>query len=70
MNEQQTKLLNKIMSDKYSVGSFCGMIFNACINERNLNKNAIKELIILALDIRLIANKMLKRGENNGSTTN
>jgi len=54
------------MDDKYAVGSFCGMVFNASIEQSNkgINPN-IENLIQRALQVRIIASRMVNDGKNN-----
>jgi hypothetical protein len=56
LNEQQQGLLKAIMIDKFSNGAFCGMVFNAYIqNMLNNGTTDIEGLIATALNVRLKA---------------
>jgi len=57
LNEEQTKLLEEIMNDKYSRGSFSGMVFNAVISTKS-TKDDIVDILALALEVRLQLEKL------------
>jgi hypothetical protein len=64
LTRDEVDLLNMIFNDKYSVGGFCGMIFNR-ISEfekpfDTITDEEITKVIKLALRIRLLANKLGK----------
>lgn len=59
MNKEKIELLSKIMNDKYAVGPFAGMIFNALRDARLKGVNATEEqLIDQALEVRLTMETM------------
>ena len=60
MNQEEKKLLKQIVDDKYSVGSFCGMIFNSMISQPDWSEQKIEDNISLALKIRLVAERISK----------
>jgi len=49
LTERQKKILTKIVNDKYSVGAFSGMIFNAVLAHPDLT---IEEHLQKALEVR------------------
>jgi len=55
LTKEEKDLLKEIVNDKYSVGAFCGMIFNTYISEKDIT---IPELIKQALVTRLVAKRM------------
>jgi hypothetical protein len=57
LNDKQYELLDNILKDKYSVGAFMGMIFNA--KQDSSKEKTVPELIKDALDVRLLAQEML-----------
>ena len=59
LNDEQKVLLTSIMNDKFSVGAFCGMIFNTYCARPNPTVT-IDSLIKEALDVRLRANKLIQ----------
>ncbi len=55
LRNEEKELLNKIVNDKYSIGSFSGMIFNNALLHPN---KSTEELIQLALQVRLTISDM------------
>ena len=60
LSEDEKILLRQILADKYSVGSWCGMIFNGCVASDASNPAYIEELMKRALQIRLLAQELSK----------
>lgn len=61
MDETKKQLLKQIMEDKFSVGAFCGMVFNAQVEYATKGQIISTETLIdKALDIRLRALEMSK----------
>ena len=62
LNEREKELLNKILNDKYSVGSFCGMCTNLTLANQVEGKEILtpETVIQKALQIRIIAEDMAK----------
>lgn len=59
LTERERQLLEQIMNDKYSVGSFCGMITNLVTDLQSKQIATTPEKLIRnALKIRLIAQDM------------
>jgi hypothetical protein len=65
LSRDEKDLLDNIMDDKFQAGAFCGMIFNALVEE--IDAECIKDvetqtpiLIKAALNVRLIAYNMSK----------
>lgn len=56
MNEKQKELLKNIVNDKFSVGAFSGMIFNASLQ----CDEPIDKIIERALSVRLIMMELIK----------
>ena len=54
MNREQIELLKKIVNDKFSIGAFSGMIFNASLQSHCTTT----ELIEKALDVRLTMERL------------
>lgn len=50
LSDREQELLNQIVNDKYSVGAFSGMIFNAYVE----GKGSVKQLTKHALNTRII----------------
>lgn len=57
--DEQLMLLQTIMGDRYSRGGFCGMIFNAYVD----NKGTVEELLQKALLVRVRADTIAKEME-------
>ena len=54
LTKEQKELLSLIVNDKYSVGAFSGMIYNATINVMTSNKVVDMDYLIQqALEVRL-----------------
>lgn len=56
MNEREKELLEKIVKDRYSVGAFSGMVFNAHLK----HSIPVEDLILTALRTRLTMEDMAK----------
>lgn len=54
LTQSEKALLSQIVNDKYSVGAFAGMIFNATVGTTKSPESAIKE----ALQVRLAMEKL------------
>ncbi len=60
LNEKQKELLKSIVNDKFSVGAFSGMIFNAQVRKDNFLDTNTEHLVKKALDVRLTMQEMIK----------
>jgi len=57
LNIEQKTLLKQIVEDKFSVGAFSGMIFNAKMTAPNVE---IEELVKTALNVRLKLQELIR----------
>ena len=56
--QKELELLHEIMTNKYANGAFAGMIFNACIANRDLTTDeAIQKALQVRLKLQQVADK-------------
>ena len=60
LTKDEKDLLDTIMNDKYSLGAFCGMIFNSIEKTTQWENSDIDLKIKLALNVRLRALELSK----------
>ena len=56
-NEEEMILLEKIVADKFSIGAFSGMIYNASLTHKDIT---VEELIKRALAVRIKMQKLVE----------
>lgn len=69
MNEEELKLLQTIVNDKYSVGAFAGMVYNQLMAYKLKGIPAEpKDLIVEALRVRLVMEDLANGKSETDST--
>lgn len=61
LTQEEQNLLQQIVTDKFSVGAFSGMIFNGMLQPNTARPDV---LIQEALKVRLLAMKMAETGKS------
>lgn len=64
LTQEQAKLLNDIMKDKFARGAFSGMIYNQYMQ----SKDSIQECIVKALETRLLLQKLSDKYDDENET--